>query len=76
MVTCLALRLDQIRSGHFDFVHIIVMKELVLAVVPFDSHARPVAGTYRALIVCAVMPSNALADLEAFGLGWSHFVSS
>lgn len=50
------------------------MKELVLAVVPFDSHARPIAGTYRALIVGAVTPSNALTDLEAFGLGWSHFV--
>ena len=46
---------------------------MVLAVVPFDPHARPIAGTYRALIVRAVMPSNALADLESFGLGWSHY---
>ena len=49
-----------------------VVEELVLAIVPFDPHARPIAGTYRALIVRAVMPSNALADLELFGLGWSH----
>jgi hypothetical protein len=28
----------------------------------------------RALIVRAVMPSNALADLETFGLGWSYYV--
>jgi hypothetical protein len=45
------------------------MEELVLAVVPFDPHARPIAGTYRPLIVRAVMPSNALADVETFGLG-------
>ena len=45
-----------------------MVKELVLAVVPFDPHARPIAGTYCALIVRAVMPSNALADFETFGL--------
>jgi hypothetical protein len=67
---------DRLRSGYFDFTHIIVMKELVLAVVPFNAHAGPVAGTYGALIVSAVMPGNTLADLEAFGLGWSHFVHS
>jgi hypothetical protein len=66
--------LDQIRFGYFDFAHIVVVEELVLAVVPFDLHARPIAGTYRALIVRAVMPSNALADVETFGLGWSHCV--
>ena len=67
-------KLDQVRFGYFDFAHVIVMEELVLAVVPFDPHARPIAGTYRALIVRAVMPSNALADVETFGLGWSHCV--
>ena len=46
-----------------------MVEELVLAVVPFDLHARPIAGTYRPLIVRAVMPSNALADVETFGLG-------
>ena len=45
---------------------------MVLVIIPFDPHARPIAGAYRALIVRAVMPSNALADLESFGLGWSH----
>ena len=67
-------KLDQVRLGYFDFAHIIVVEELVLAVVPFDPYARPIAGTYRALIVRAVMPSNALADVETFGLGWSHRV--
>ena len=67
-------KLDQIRFGYLDFAHIIVMEELVLAVVPFDPHARPIAGTYRALIVRAVMPGNALADVETSGLGWSHCV--
>jgi hypothetical protein len=61
-------KLDQIRSGYFDFAHIIVVEELVLAVIPYDLHTGPIAGTYRALIVRAVMPSNALADLETFGL--------
>ena len=65
-------KLRQIGSGYFDFAHVVVVEELVLAIVPFDPHARPIAGTYRALIVRAVMPSNALADLELFGLGWSH----
>ena len=68
--------LDRTRSGYFDFAHIILMKELVLTVVPFDSYARPVAGTYRALIVGAVMASNALTYLEAFGLGRSHLLRS
>jgi hypothetical protein len=45
-----------------------VVEELVLAIVPFDPHARPIADTYRALIVRAVMPNNALADLET--LDW------
>ena len=40
--------LDQIRFGYFDFAHIVVVEELVLAVVPFDLHTRPIAGTYRA----------------------------
>ena len=52
-----------------------MVEELVLAIVAFDPHARPIAGTYRALIVRAVMPSNALADFETFGLGWSHLRS-
>jgi hypothetical protein len=64
----------EIRFGYFDFAHIVVVEELVLAVVLFDLHARPIAGTYRALIVRAVTPSNALADVETFGLGWSHCV--
>ncbi len=67
-------KLDLTRSGYFDFAHIIVVEELVLAVVPFDTHARPVASAYRALIVRAIMPSNALSDLETFGLTWSHCV--
>jgi hypothetical protein len=44
-------KLRQIGSGYFDFAHVVVVEELVLAIVPFDPHARPIAGTCRALIV-------------------------
>ena len=59
-------KLRQIGFGYFDFAHVVVVEELVLAIVPFDPHARPIAGTYGALIVRAVVPSNTLADLESF----------
>lgn len=62
----------QLTFRHFDFGHVVVVKELVLAVVPSDPHARPIAGRYRALIVRAVVPSDALADFEPFGLVGSH----
>jgi hypothetical protein len=65
-------KLRQIGFGYFDFAHVVVVEELGLAVIPVDPHARPIAGTYRALIVRAAAPRNTLADLELFGLGWSH----
>jgi hypothetical protein len=37
----------------------------------FDLHARQ-----SMTLIFPVVPSSALADVEAFGLGWSHFVYS
>ena len=62
----------QIASTHFNFVHIVVMKKLVFAVIPCDLHARPIGSDDRALIGYAVMPGDALADFQSFGLVGSH----
>jgi len=33
----------QIASTHFNFIHVVVMEELVFAIIPCDPHARPIA---------------------------------
>jgi len=45
-----------------------VMKKLGLAVVPLDLHTRPIGSEDRALIGRAVMPRDAVADFQLFGL--------
>ena len=54
----------QVISSHFDFGHVVVVKELGLAIIPSDPHARPIAGCDGALISQAVMPSDALPDSQ------------
>lgn len=60
------------RLSDFNFTHIVVVKELVLAVIPSDPYARPIAGCYRALIIRAIVPCHALVYPQFSGLGWSH----
>lgn len=56
----------QIVSAYFDFVHVVVMKKLVFAVIPFNTHAGPIAGCDRTLVRRAGLPSHALADFQFF----------
>lgn len=62
----------QIGSRDFYFSHIVVVKELVRSIVPFDAYAGPIAGYDGALIAHAVVPCHALADFEPFGLIGFH----
>jgi hypothetical protein len=60
------------QRGATHFGHVVVVKKLRLTIVPLDLHARPIGTDDRALIGRAVMPSDALADFELFGLVGSH----
>ena len=62
----------QIALRHFDFGHVVVVKKIVLAVIPGDPHAGPIASRDRAPIRLAIVPGDALADLELLGLIASH----
>jgi len=66
------LALLRISFSRLDFGHVVVVKELVLAIIPCDPHARPVAGCDGTLIGRTVMPCYTLADFESFGLVGFH----
>lgn len=56
-------QLLQISSSHFDFGHVVVVKELVFPIIPGNPHARPIASCDCALISRAVVPGDALPNL-------------
>jgi hypothetical protein len=57
-------------ASHFG--HVVVVQKLGLAVVPLDLDPRPIGSDDGALIGRAVMPRNAVADFQSFGLFGCH----
>jgi hypothetical protein len=55
--------------------HVVVKNSLHAATIPFDSHARPIRFSDRALIGRRGSPANALANTECSGLFAGHLTS-